>query len=304
MVDLDKNPEGNREKYLAMLDEAFGDWGDERQYRWAFERDAGAGRADLMVLHEAGEWLAGSAVTYRRVRDAGENETTVGIMTGSWTLPASRGRGMFARIIQASRKFVAERGGSHLLAFVTHDNASRRRLEAAGSWMVPTHYVFANEETPRHESSVEWRLATGVEVAELHERVESARRGRARFSYPDTDAFRSQHLMRANATEVLATDAGDFVIIEAAGSNDRMQLFVPSEGASLEGLLGGLLARTQARGRGFFYFSARRGEEGVAATLGLVHKPGFLTVIPASSEASGNIPEPLRAWWIDSGDRM
>jgi GNAT superfamily N-acetyltransferase len=257
-----------------------------------------------MVLHEAGEWLAGSAVNYRRVRDAGENEMTVGIMTGSWTLPASRGRGLFTRIIQESRKFVAERGGSHLLAFVTHDNASRRRLEAAGSWMVPTHYVFANEETPKHESSVEWRPATEAEVAELHERVESARRGRARFSYPEADEFHGQHLMRANPTEVLATDAGDFAVVENAGSNDRTQLFVPSEGASLEGLLGGLLVRAQARGRGLFYFSTRGGEEEVAAALGLCHKPGFLTVIPACGEASGKIPEPLRAWWIDSGDRM
>jgi hypothetical protein len=211
---------------------------------------------------------------------------------------------MFTRIIQESRKFVAERGGSHLLAFVTHDNASRRRLEAAGSWMVPTHYVFASEATPKRESPVNWRPATEGEVAELHHRVESARRGRARFSYPDGEAFHGQHLMRANPTQVLATEAGDFVVIEDAGSSDRTQLLVPAEGTSLEDLLGGLLARAQARGRGFFYFSTRGGEEAVVTALGLSRKPGFLTVIPASGEASGMIPDPFRAWSIDSGDRM
>lgn len=304
MVELDKNPPGIREQYLAALNDTFGNWGGERQYRWAFERDLGAGPADLMVLRDAGQWLAGSAVNYRRVRDANEHETTVGIMTGSWTLPAARGRGMFTRIITESRNFVAERGGSHLLAFVTHDNASCRRLQAAGSWMLPTHYVFASDATPTIESPVQWRPASEAQIAALPGRVESLRRGRARFRYLGADAFRSQHLLRANATEVLATDAGDLVVTEDAGFSDRAQLFIPCDETSVEAPLGGLLARAQARGRGLFYFSTRDREEKVAAALGLGYKAGFLTVIPATGEGTGEIPDALRSWWIDSGDRM
>ncbi len=146
VLDIEVNPRGLEDDYLAGLNRSFGRWGDRSMYSWDFERQVGARVADLMVLRDQGRIVAGSAVSYRTVRYRDE-VLLVGIMTGSWTLPEARGHGAFSLVIEESRRLVADRGGTVLTAFVTRENASRRRLVAAGCLEVPTWYVASNAET-------------------------------------------------------------------------------------------------------------------------------------------------------------
>ena len=71
----------------------FGQWGDRDAYRWDFEREVGARPADLMVLRDHGQILAGSAVSYRTV-SLGDDRILIGIMTGRgrFRKPADVGR--------------------------------------------------------------------------------------------------------------------------------------------------------------------------------------------------------------------
>ena len=161
----------DRELYLAGLHSAFPGWGDERRFAWCFERALAGRTPDLLLLHDGDVTIAGSAVTYRMLQLRDGSQVRTGIMTASWTLPEGRGRGAFSRMIGASREL-----SPLLLAFVTAENASRRRLDAAGALAVPSFYC---------------RRATSLPM----------RRDRAaRFVY-EPEEWRSQFLDRPEAVE-------------------------------------------------------------------------------------------------------
>jgi GNAT superfamily N-acetyltransferase len=147
MLTCERNPAAFAETYLKNLNTAFGSWGNTELYEWVFQRECGSFAPEQLILRdESNEVLAGSGVSYRRLILPNGNAMDVGIMTGSWTLPAARGRGCFTRIIEESRLLCADRGCGLLLAFVTQDNPSRRALERAGSALFPSRYVFGTVE--------------------------------------------------------------------------------------------------------------------------------------------------------------
>ena len=125
-------------KYLESLNVCFPQWGGREMFDWCFSRSSGGLRPDLMTLHADGRAVAGTANTYRRMRMPNGQPMTVGIMTGSWTLPESRGRGAFTRIIAESKTLAAERGAGLLLGFYARTNPSAGRLAAAGSALFPS----------------------------------------------------------------------------------------------------------------------------------------------------------------------
>ena len=92
-----------------------------------FERNLwgqATGAQGTFAFYPDGRPVAGSAVSYRRIRHGGR-ELLAGIMTGSWTLPEARGRGAFGQAIEESRRLVASHGGEALLAFVEPDSRGR-----------------------------------------------------------------------------------------------------------------------------------------------------------------------------------
>ena len=119
MITVAVNPNGIAEEYLKCLNVCFSGWGDRQKYDWYFRRKTAYPDADLMILKQDNNLAAGSAVTYRRVAFANDSEVTVGIMTGSWTLPQFRNQGCFARIIEESLRLTALKGGALLLGFLT-----------------------------------------------------------------------------------------------------------------------------------------------------------------------------------------
>src|SRR5258708_14792865 len=102
-------------EYIEGANMAFGHWGDLPLFTWVF-RD---GAEILFLDDERGRAVAGSGIVYRTL---GSGQRAA-IMTGSWTLPESRGRGALSRMAQATFEAATE---SHAvtLAFGRPENAS------------------------------------------------------------------------------------------------------------------------------------------------------------------------------------
>ena len=276
-LDVEVNPRDLEDEYVSGLNRSFGHWGDRRTYEWAFEREVGARAADLMVLRDGGQIVAGSAVSYRQVR-SGEEAFLTGVMTGSWTLPQARGKGAFSRVIDESRRLLAARGGTALIAFVTHDNASRRRLVAAGCLEVPTWYVVSNSATPRPASAlaVEPSTVTVDELFRAYRRWQSAGPG-AYVVYPSVEVWSSQYLERPLPVERLAV-AGCHCLVERAASSDRALWIAGRDPAAA---VAALLARAIETERQLFFFTAQARLARTGIDLGMVAKPGSITVLDA-----------------------
>lgn len=190
----------DRRLFLGGLNAAFPGWGGDARFSWCFERALAGRPPDLLVARDGGEVVGGSAVTYRALALPDGARVVAGIMTGSWTLPAARGRGVFTRIVEESLAL-----SPRLLAFVTAANASRGRLEAAGAVGVPTYYCRGATSMPEPPQSA------------------------VRFVY-SADEWRSQFLGRPEPVEWIATDRWR-AALERAGPVDRV-LFVDGDRAA------------------------------------------------------------------------
>ena len=298
---VELNPGGAEREYLAALNASFGAWGDEARFAWAFRRTAGGPPADLMLLRDGGALLAGSAVSYRQARWGAATPTLVGIMTGSWTLPAARGKGCFTRIIDESRACCRARGAALLLAFVTEDNASFRRLRDAGSRLYETAY---------------WNLAPGAGPASAAEprapavpadapALHAAHEGRPdeglRFTY-DAEGYRGQFLARPTPVEAWRFPEGT-ALVERAGATDRVLALYPEHGRGA-GLVAAVARCSHAAGRTLFTFTGSDAPQASwLRAAGGVPKRGYFTVLAAGEDRT--VVEALPASLsLENGDRM
>jgi GNAT superfamily N-acetyltransferase len=112
-------------EYIAGANRAFGHWGDEARFAWAFRG------GELLFLDD----VAASGINYRTLHDGRQ----VAIITGSWTLPEARGMGAFTRLVEATHEIAKERN-SITISFGRRDNVSCRRVEATGAQIHPTFY--------------------------------------------------------------------------------------------------------------------------------------------------------------------
>lgn len=327
MLTVEINPPQIDDLYLDALNTCFGHWGDQTAFDWVFRRRLSFPDTDRMILRQDGDTLlAGSGVTYRQLALPNGSTLDIGIMTGSWTLPAARRQGCFSRIIQESIERTRRHGGSLLIAFVTEDNASTRRLIAAGSALVPSHYLFTVPETPRPAPPAQLTTLepdSGT-VARLMEQTALVTADHVHFNYPAPADFVSQFIQRPDPTTILADARGNLAVIEAVGDTDRVQLFAPVSGSreNVEAFLGLLVARALAHNRKLFLFTTQEAVFQAAQTLGLGHKPGYITLLIAdaarlwSALGTDAPPEPdpaplvdaahdlyLGAWQVHSGDR-
>jgi len=227
--------------YLASLNQCFPGWGGERMFEWAF-------RGADFLMDESGD--AGSALTHRNVALAGESTTIrVAIMTGSWTLPAARGRGLFSRMIDRSQEVARTRDARLLLAFVTTTNSSCGRLAAAGASMIPTFYCNGS-------------LSRPIQTP----RLEPA----ARFVYSDEE-WRRQFLERPVSTRLITSDSWSAVIED---TDDRRRVH------SIEGDFD---AAVPALGEFFCFTTVTSRAEALAAS-GFTITNGHLAILPISAE--------------------
>ncbi len=276
--------ESRYDEHLAGLNRSFDNWGGRDRLDWVL-RPFGGQSHDVFAAVESGGPIAGSIVSYRYI-GYGDQTDLVGIMTGSWTDPPARGRGMFTSMIEHSALLAGERGAVALLAFVTSENASRRRLEAAGSVMVPTWYLSVPAATDHPWAEVD----DADSALELVDAARSARGGDvARFAYPSLADLRGQLVERSPDVRILATDAGDIAVVERAGSTARV-LASTDRGADPH-----VVGATEL----FRFSTDPQAALNTRATQGARVTEGFLTVLPLV--ASWQCPSD---WDIESGDRI
>jgi ribosomal protein S18 acetylase RimI-like enzyme len=327
MTTVERNPTGVDTAYLKGLNACFPGWGDEPMFDWAFRRQVSGPAADMLVIRQGGDLIAGSAVTYRRLRSARGTEALTALMTGSWTTPAARGHGCFTQLIEASVEVARERGAVLLLAFVTATNASFRRLEAAGAQLFPTRYLFSTAETRRCVPvGGTPRVIAGLrrgspQLEALFLDFEQRRPPGTCFVYANADEWASQFLERPSLAQVVEVPGLGFGIVEEHRDTDRLQGIAAELGTGPEHLTQALLARAQAHGRKFFSFSMEPSPATHGATqLGLGVAQGHLTAIAVSptatrvflgdSEPNGSRDvattalQALAPWSVHSGDRM
>lgn len=300
---IEPAPPGEDERYLAALQSCFGGWGGETEFDWYFRRPFAGAVADRFVIADAGEWIAGSAVSWRMLAEPDGSERRVGIMTGSWTLPAARGRGCFAAIIEHSRQLCVERGADWLIAFVTRDNPSRRQLERAGSLMIPTDYLWSEEgaEAPATGPEPQPVEPEPALLETLWRRHAAQGQGRMRFLYRDPAAWAGQLVERPLPTDLLRAGGLGEVLVERHSVFDRILATVPLSPEHRLELTRAVWARALGAGRRFFAFTSRPDEaEALREACGLGGIPGFITLLPAAAPA----PEAGLPWSVESGDRV
>jgi GNAT superfamily N-acetyltransferase len=250
-------------EYVDGANRVFGAWGDEATFRWAFRGDA-----EILFLDD----VAASGITYRMLRGG----HPVAIITGSWTLPEARGRGAFTRLVEAAKEIARERGAV-VLGFTRRDNASSRRLEAAGFTMTPTFYCRSIPPQAKEIPPIPF-ASLGIDRDEPLPPMFSSS-----FVYSPQE-WRAQFLERPHAHIDCIGRPGEWTaIVERAEEFDRV-LAVSDPAALPE-----LAAHAHASGRRLFWFALSR------PPIDCEWTDGFLAVIPEL---------PVRGFTMQNGDRM
>lgn len=194
MIRIEINPDNLESVILENLNICFPNWGTEIHYRHFFKKTVTDIAPDIIVFrNESNEIIAGSAVSYRKIRWTNGNVYDIGIMTGSWTLPAARGMGCFSQMIQTSKEICQNRKVDYLTAFVTEDNASYRRLKEAGSFCVPANNYFL--ESSPESKTVDVEEVSLSDLFNENNGLENDIFNQVGFHYEST-AFLKQYLQR------------------------------------------------------------------------------------------------------------
>lgn len=283
MIDIIINPKGIESTYIEYLNYCFRNWGGTDMYKWCFNRQVGDLKADIMILRKDGKIIAGSAVTYRKVLFANSSIINVGIMTGSWTLPDARGQGCFTKIIKESVALASSKGAALLLAFVTKNNASFRRLVDSGSSLFPTHYLFSGDNTPIPESNliVSPVLDIRKRVETIFERFTRYQIGFAHFIYTPKE-WQSQFFNRPGKIEFLCINNIGLAVIEKKEDFDRVLFMSLGEGITFKKFIKALLKRALNNRRKLFLFTTSPLWNNECVKSGFNHSPGYLTALVAN----------------------
>lgn len=315
-LSVDVLDRGDRDAYLAGLETAWPDWGGADRWQWVYERRCGGPPADLLGIEEAGALIAGSAVTYRRLRLAStSNEVLVGVMTGSWTVPAARGRGAFGLMVRASQRTVTGRGGALLLAFVTAANPSARRLASEGAAMWPSAYLIGDGTGPVGEEA-----AAPPEVGTIDELRDRSWGRCTRVAYT-AEEFADQFLGRPESTSP-AVVAGAPAVLERVPGFLRVSALAAPDGALVD-VYGAVRALAGSEGSQAFAYTTDERAAARAEVAGMRRMPGSLALIgchpdrlreafaaPAAWTGDNRaLLDPASPWYVgpvrmDSGDRV
>jgi hypothetical protein len=321
-VELHINPP-DAIKTLECLNVCFPGWGDGRSFEWAYRRAIHDQPApDYVVLSEGSEIVAGSGITYRQLLLPDAAAITVGIMTGSWTLPAARGRGCFTRMIEESIRLTNLRGGTLLLAFVTHDNPSCRQLQKSGAAQFVTSYLSSQSCLSVSTRDFDFSETPTVSEQMVH-RWTTARSAFVRFGYSSLVDWYLQFIHRPTRPLVLEGSDG-FALLEEKSNTYRVLAYLNPEAAADVGFLNVLLSFAQKRGKPLSLFSTDETLAQECRALGFLAKRGFITahvvnwkkladalLLPPPNTALPHsvIADPVGAWFLgnwrlQSGDRM
>lgn len=295
------NPAAYENKYISYLNECFPGWGNTINYDWTFKKDFGLRNADFFLIENEGEVIAGSALTYRTVAMPNGQTFVHGTMTGSWTLPAARGKGCFSVIIQESEKLVASHQYNFLTAYVTESNASFRRLEAAGSYLVPTNYIACT--IPETDEAFEITEVVSPSVA-VYEKLYHLRNEQVKYSlhYSYTlEEFIAQFIDRAEGKSRIVTLGDDYCILSETATTFRILYSSSYQFAFLQQLR--MWAKSQQKN--LFFFTTKIIEKTITHPEYKII-PGYFTILSNDEAVQQEMVKILKQnhFHIEYGDKM
>ncbi len=282
----------DKQLYIKELNRAYAPWGDEALFDWAFLRCDSLPTPEIFTFREEEKYRAGSALTWRRLR-VGDRVLTAGIITGSWTAPEMRGRGLFSAMIRASLNSVREQGADLLAAFVTASNGSFRCLAAAGAQLIPAWYLFGEESTtnssslPVEECPTDWDVLyrTRAATSLLYTRKEFEQQYGA-------DPSGLRHVRVGNES----------LLLRETYNVTKVLYHSCTDSALLTEVIDALQAWRLENGmKPLFLFTLNPLLAGRLRQRGFRPLKGFLTILPAAGEINAPIAVPLR---IQMGDKM
>jgi GNAT superfamily N-acetyltransferase len=301
------NPEGmSAATDVPFLERCFGTRWSEAAYRWYLKRPFGCESPDRLILTAGESPVAGCGLVYRLLRtpDGAVHPVSVAIAAG--TLPEQRGRGYYARVMQAAADRSARRGCTALLGFATADNASTRGLQRLGAMLIASAYISSSSVSHPRSAATLWTCA--ARVTDRWPARAGARLGRvpaqAGFHYPDVKAWVSQMVERPHPVQPLRVGASCRALVENVGGTDRLQ-WLDGDDRERVAAVAALAARALHRRRHFFMYSTRPGDAEAAHRLGLQVRPGCMIVLPLGAGHGATVRDwATLPWHVQSGDRM
>jgi hypothetical protein len=320
---LEVNPSGIDDRFLAGLNRSFGVRWTRSMYRWHLRREWRGRPPDLLVLRERGRLVSGVGVNYRHLRLRDGARLEVGVLSGAWTLPSRRGRGLIQRLFLAASRRMARNGGTLAIGFVTAGSGSHRAMTRLGCESIPSAYLSAPpERRPAGDRGPRLPVRT-INAREAHRwGVRGIPRSTVRFDYSCDEDWRSQFIDRPFPVQSLSVE-GCRVVVERARDTDRL-LWISGPSARRARAVERLAARAARRRRGFFAFLFGDLERSIGDMPGFTRTSGALVILVASrarlatalslppsaaargheSLASPGSPWFLGPWEIQGGDRM
>lgn len=301
------NPSGiDAEIGPAFLTRCFAARWTDAMYRWYLQRSLGGEAPDRLILMDGACAVAGCGLVYRQLRTPDGEVHRVGVVVAACTLPSARGRGCYARVLQAAVDRSVARGCAALLGFVTADNATGRGLRRLGAAAIASAYIVSRHRAPVPEAGI-LRLRDAKVADDWPARAaarQHAGAAPAGFHYPDGRAWRSQFVDRPYGVQTLRIGATCRAVIEGVDGTDRLQ-WLDGDVRERQAAIRALLARARRHRRKLFMYSTCPHEAAAARRLGLAAHPGYMMALALQAGHAATVRDwETMPWRVQSGDRM
>ena len=279
------NPSDFQSQYIAHLNECFKGWGGTSEYQWVFERKVGEHSSDILIIENDQDGvIAGSAITYRRLKDE-RTVIDIGVISGSWTLPAARRKGCLTKFVEESKRICYEKKIPFICAFMMDTNPSSRRLRAAGSHMFPTYHLFSPEVPFKdiHHDDVQFRKKNPELVEQVFQRMNETQRHNLRFDYT-LQEFKDQYIHRLEETILLQLEEDFILLAEGADEMKILLLTYPNADRFLTYMK--IISNwcLKIKSKKAFYFTTRKGRGEASIAIGFKNLPGYFTILETGKE--------------------
>ncbi|MGZ5244449.1 MAG: hypothetical protein ACXWEY_00585 [Bacteroidia bacterium] len=299
------NPQNYESEYLNYLNECFPGWGPKEQFEWVFSGIAGGKDSDFIIIkNEDNEVIAGSGVTYRTIELANNKRLVdIAIMTGSWTLPQSRGRGIFTKIITISQEIAAKKGAVYLTGFAVESNVSFRRLTGAGSSLIITYHLFAPAANFNDCAEVKELEITTEQIADVYKEFVRTSNGFTKFKYT-IEQFTYQYFERPKGPKLFKLN-NEYAIVEETYNAFFVLLLTYTDLNAFEGIIKSLTnwANNNNVGKKLLLFTSRPEVNDICLKLNFENLSSYFTVLPTGFSTDLQIRdlEPIK---FNGADKM
>lgn len=300
----------NEVAILGMLNTCYGQWGESREFSWAFRRACGLRTADLFGGFVDGELGAVSALYYRRVVTPDGRILTLAISGSSCTLPQFRRYGLFTSFVDATQSRAHELGIDLFSGFVLKSNSTYRTLASRGFIDVPALYgaCIPSQAIAEHANTFSFMKLPPDEgkYALFHTRTSAAPRV-WRFDY-SLDEWWNQFGDRPQPTEMYRVSRNDktigYFLVEVWPGKLRLLEMSPLMLGAWDGLAEAVLAFAQRLDTTVEWYTT---DSSLGASLrslpGNVQEGSFM-VTPLKAGMPSQRPLLLEQWFLQSGDRI